>query len=106
MQPDLLFSPAHDGSGAVDHVPEIERIANQLADTRLRLDAHKKIIADLLRHVGLPGICKRCAAPIFRVRHLNGELTPYSHEGTNHSISCEKRDQFRRKGDDECQIAK
>jgi hypothetical protein len=99
MQPDL-FVPAHDGSGAGDGVPLIERMANDLA-------AARKIIAELLRHAGVEGVCKgpNCGQKIIFVFHRDtGKLTPYNQDGTSHFASCPDRELFHksRKGDNEC----
>lgn len=67
----------------MDHVPIIERIANAVA-------AQKKIIADLLRNVGEPGVCRSagCNAEICWMVHRNGKRTPYNLDGTNHFATC------------------
>jgi hypothetical protein len=92
MQPDL-FSPAHDGSGVTepDQVPVVERLGNEVA-------ALRKIIADLLKHVGQPAVCRgpQCQQGIFMVFHRSGKLTPYNADGTNHFGTCIDRELFRK----------
>lgn len=92
MQPELFGPAAHDGSGATepDHVPIIERLGNEIA-------AQKKLIADLLRNVGDPGICKGCKAEMFWVEHRNGKRAPYNSDGTNHFITCPDSELFKRR---------
>jgi hypothetical protein len=101
MQPEL-FSDAHDGSGVVeDHVPVIERMANEVAEARLELEGQKKHLADLLRHVGLPSVCggPRCKQNILLIYHkaTSGALTPYNIDGTNHFGTCVDRELFKRR---------
>lgn len=100
MQPESL-SPAHDGSGVnePDHVPTIERLGNELAARTQELERQKQIVADLLRHVGEPCICRgpNCKQGLVMVMHRNGVLTPYNLDGTNHFITCVDRELFHRR---------
>jgi hypothetical protein len=90
MQPELA-GPAHDGSGAnEDHVPAIERKGNEIAATMREL-AHelkhqKKIVGDLLMHVGRKARCKQCGKPILWIRHIDSShFVAYDLDGTNHN---------------------
>lgn len=71
-------------------VPVIEQLGNQVA-------AQRKVIADLLKNVGDPGVCKGCLAEIHWVVHRNGRRTPYDPTGVNHFITCPEREQFQRR---------
>jgi hypothetical protein len=91
MQPELP-GPAHDGSGAMeqDHVPAIERMANEIA-------ALRKIVTDLLRHVGVQATCKgeNCREKILFIFHRDtGKITPYNLDGTPHYGTCVDRNRF------------
>jgi hypothetical protein len=70
--------------------PHVERMADELKNARVRLDS-------LLRHVGAPGTCKGCRAPILWVRHsaTSGKAVPYDYNGEIHFASCEHAEQFR-----------
>jgi hypothetical protein len=83
-----------------DHVPPIERMANNLAELTQELEAQNKALTDLLKRVGDPGICKGCRAEIYWVFHRNGHRTPYNRNGTNHFTTCIHRELFRRKTHD------
>lgn len=52
----------------------------------------------LLRQVGEPGHCRGCGAPVYWVIHRNQKRVPYTMEGLNHFVNCEKREQFSTKG--------
>lgn len=89
MQPELT---AHDGSGAVTPgpLPVEEQLANEVA--RLR-----KVIADLVRHVGRPKVCTgpNCKQPIWQIFHEDTKrMCPYNADGTSHFITCPDRELF------------
>lgn len=91
----MLPSYAHDGAGVNDTVPPIERLGNELAQTR-------KMLADLLLHVGRQQQCTgpTCRQMIFMVHHVDsGKYAPYNLDGSSHFITCPDRDLFRRKKD-------
>ncbi len=59
-------------------------------------------LQSLMKLIGDPGTCRGCAAPIVWVSHRNGKKTPYDADGetagTNHFITCPKREQFKKAG--------
>jgi len=40
--------------------------------------------------------CKACGVQLAFVRHHNGRLAPYTIDGVNHFITCEKAEDFRK----------
>lgn len=54
----------------------------------------------LMANVGDPGTCRGCAQSIRWITHRNGKKTPYDAGGetvgTNHFITCPRREQFKR----------
>lgn len=102
----MRHETAHDGSGVgeLDFVPAIERMADDIAARMLEmaheLENQKKILAALLKHVGVRAVCKgpKCQQDIFLVDHkaTSGKRTPYNADGTNHFGTCVDRDLFRR----------
>lgn len=59
---------------------------------------------DLVRLTGRPGQCRGCGAEIMWLAHTprepgrNPTMTPYDEDGTNHFITCPKREEFRNRG--------
>lgn len=85
---------------AGDHVPPIERMGNDVAARMMQiaqeLERTKRIIADLLWHVGERSACRgpNCKQEIVFMLHRNGKLTPYNPDGTSHYTTCPDRDLF------------
>lgn len=52
--------------------------------------------AALVKNIGAPGRCSGCHSVIWWMLHMNGKRTPYDADGTNHFITCPKRDDFRK----------
>jgi hypothetical protein len=85
MLPELA-GPAHDGSGASEavHVSMGHELARQ-----------KKIVSDLLVHVGRLSRCKvpKCAKPVLLVWHIDtSAFVPHNPDGTEHNETCGDRE--------------
>lgn len=78
-------------------MPEQPTLGLPLAADEER-DRLRKNMADLLSRVGQGGRCRGCHAAIWWVVHLNNARTPYDQDGTNHFVTCPKRDDFHKKG--------
>ncbi len=61
-----------------------------------KLPSFEERIVELLSHVGNPGRCRGCDAPIFWVRHKNGKIVPYSEAGVIHFVDCPEAQRFKR----------
>ena len=57
----------------------------------------EKRMASLLQNVAEEiRPCKACGVQLAFVRHRNSKLAPYTLDGINHFITCEKAEQFRK----------
>lgn len=60
------------------------------------VSAQGKAMAEMLKNIGDPGVCRGCGAQIFWVRHKNGKITPYERSGLNHFAVCPKWKEFKK----------
>jgi hypothetical protein len=93
MQPELTIELEET---SVDQMRISRSMAQRMTE---ELSAQRKIIANLLRHAGTPGVCKgqTCKAEIVFVFHRDtGKYTPYNADGTSHFATCPDRSQFHR----------
>lgn len=87
-----------------DHGPELDTLP---CDCGLLLifegRAAERRARDIVRLTGRPGQCRGCGAGIMWLAHAprepgrNPTMTPYDEDGTNHFITCPKREEFRQR---------
>ena len=92
MQPELA-GPAHDGSGVgeVSHVANMQQMSQELA-------RQKKIVGDLMVHVGRLSRCKnsKCGKPVLLVWHIDtSSFVAHNPDGTIHLETCVNRKSLR-----------
>lgn len=59
--------------------------------------ALKRTMALLMEKIGVPAVCRGCAATIYMVTIKTGEKKPYDVYGSSHFLTCPTAEQFFRR---------